>query len=649
MAIETTATALRTRANWFDVARSAWIFRLTIAGLQVTMASMLVGIISAHPGALPAIPAAFLVTWAIYRQIVKLVADRRAWEHILAISDALSDHDLTTVLQTATHGAGHVFSASATEIELQVAGQESRLVRAYDTSPYDGPPNGAEPLPIRPSKMLTMAGPGFHFHFRLYAANPNIRSSKHGARILNAFAATLTTAIANALKYQSLKHYAFCDALTGLPNRRGLIEDLQRRAGEEFAVAIVEIGNLKEISSALGRSASDELLRIISDRLLPQAEESHIAARVGGDCFALVVSQPHARDAVAYIEGILRRTRLAVDISGILTTVRAHAGMTFSTVEDTVEAVLDRATDALTRSRREMFQPIGISLLNGVSAQGDVRRRKLLTELPDAIQAGQIRAMYMPVVDLISGAPVAIEVTPEWLHPQHGELPSSEWSELARRGGLTGQLTAEMLRQTLLAAEVWRAAGFDLPAALTVSGEELSLDHRLPARIFGQLLGAGTSPDRLILEVAETDPIVDSYILDELRAGGVMLALKNFGSGRCSLATLGRISFQGVMIDRSFVADLHSRPAAVVAKAAVVLGGDLGVNVAAEGIESHEQRVLLASMGCRFGQGPLVGGPTKLTTLLATLREGKDSPPGLALPPLSSSDLVVPLMSRRAS
>ncbi|MFI0796628.1 EAL domain-containing protein [Micromonospora rubida] len=594
-------------------------------------------------------PAVILAGWFAYRTLIELIADRRAWEQMLAISEALSDHDLTTVLRTATHGAARIFLASVVDIDLQTVDQERRLVRAREGTPYDGPTDKAPTLAQRPSRILTLSRPGFRLEFRLHFERQAL--SKRRTQALKSFTAIVSTAVDNALKYQIMKHQALHDALTGLPNRRGLTDQLERDLGgssHKLAVSMLNIDNFGDINNTFGRTAGDGLLQRIGQKILPQADESHFAARVGGDSFALVVQDMPTEEMLGYTQRVLNRVRHAIDMAGILVAVRASAGLTLSKTEDTATTIIDRAADALGRAKRDAFPPLEF-FVDDTPTEVTERARELLAELPDAIRTGQIRIAYAPVVDLVSGSPVAIEVEPYWLHPTHGRIPSWEWSDLAKRAGLVGDLTAESLRQALLAAGTWRASGFTFPVSLTLSGEELSLDHRLPARVFSQLLSVGATPDQLILQVAETDPISDSYILDELRAGGVMLALRHFGSGRCSLATLGRIPVQGVMIDRLFVSDLHSRPATVVITAAVVLGGDLGINVAAEGIESHQQRVLLASMGCRFGQGSLMGHHSTLTELLVALKGADGTAPGHLLPELSAHDLVVPLSTRRAA
>ncbi|MFE9187792.1 EAL domain-containing protein [Micromonospora haikouensis] len=649
--LESTRDALEANSPWWPAALSSWGLRLASHVGHGGIAAILILLALVVPWFWVALPCALLVAWLAYRYVGMLVAARRSWEQIATIHDVLPDRDLGAVLHTAAHGALRIFAATVIEVELHTVTEGPRLVRIDERTVFDGSPEDAGAVPVKPAKVVSLERPGLRVGVRLFRYKNRQHLTRQEARMVNAFTASLLTAVENALAFERVEYRAYHDSLTALPNRWKFIEHVQEALRENSAgtaIAILDVDNFRLINNALGRAAADEVLRKIGDRLRPQGDERHLAARIGGDSFAVAVSSLPADDALAHLERLLIRLRRTISIASRDITVRASAGLTYCTRDDTAADSLQRADRALSRAKSQPFQPLSY-YVDGEPQNGDERACALLNDLPTALQAAQIRTVYTPVVDLMTGYPVAIEAEPEWVHPRYGRIPEWEWSDLARRSGLTAGLTGVVLRQALVATETWRVLGFDIPVAVRISGEELSLDHRLPGRVFGHLLATGVPADRLILEVTEADPLSDGFIFDELEAAGVLIALKEFGTGSCSLVTLSKIPFHGLMIDRRFTSELATRAAAVVVKAAVVLGGDLGINVAAAGLESHEQRVLLASMGIKFGQGRLVGESVPLTDLLKALNEARASAEGKLLASLPSHDLVIPIHGRRSA
>jgi EAL domain-containing protein (putative c-di-GMP-specific phosphodiesterase class I) len=281
----------------------------------------------------------------------------------------------------------------------------------------------------------------------------------------------------------------------------------------------------------------------------------------------------------------------------------------------------------------------------------DVGRLMLGTDLRRAVDKQEFVVDYQPIVDLGSGEVVSAEALARWHHPQHGNLTPLQFLETVERSGQLAAFADAVLDQSLRALSTWREAGFDLPVAVNVSPRSL-LDPQFPQAVLAQLQSHAVSPDRLVLELAETLTISQLEVVDralgELHEAGVRLALDDFGTGVSSLSVLSRLPVHELKIDREFVLAVEtSSEATAVIRSTVDLARSLHLTVVAEGVESEPQRQALFKMGCVAGQGHLFARPMRAGRFLAAMQRGSGGRPGVLAAALHETGSVVRMPRRR--
>jgi diguanylate cyclase (GGDEF)-like protein len=424
-----------------------------------------------------------------------------------------------------------------------------------------------------------------------------------------------------------LSTQAMHDALTGLPNRAYVLgrlgEALDRSAGDghRMCVIFVDLDRFKIINDSLGHEAGDEVLRAISGRLTAINRRGDTVARLAGDEFVVICEDLESMDAAnAIAERIVARVSEPVTVHlGSMTrevTVGASVGIAVADGSNVPEpADLLRDADVAMyhakqrgRGRVEIFDD-----MLRVAVQ---RRLDSRNELRNALDAGEIRAFYQPIVDLASGEVVGFEALARWCHPTRGVLGAFEFIEVAEESKLVVPLGATMLRQACRQVADWRAGGSghpDLHIAVNVSGAQFA-DPTLVRTIGDTLEETGLDPDALWLEITETSLMADAAAtrdtLARIRGLGVHLAVDDFGMGYSSLAYLRRFPVEVLKIDRAFVKGIDTDPddEAIVVMI-VALASTLGLRVVAEGVETAGQLDRLRELGCDLAQGFLFSAP----------------------------------------
>jgi diguanylate cyclase (GGDEF)-like protein/PAS domain S-box-containing protein len=439
-----------------------------------------------------------------------------------------------------------------------------------------------------------------------------------------------------------LKHRAFHDALTGLPNRL-LFQDriaqqvtLALRNDTVAGVLFVDLDDFKGVNDTKGHGVGDELLIAVAARLSALVRESDTVARLGGDEFALLVG---GAESVAAVEATAERI-----VTGFAEPFALTAGLVTTTVTVGVASTRDSTdTDELLRhadlalyaaksaGKRQWrrYQP--------VLSSGMLRRREIQEALEEAVAKSAFSLVYQPIVTLDAGELAGFEALIRWPHPEWGMMLPSQFITLAEDTGQIVAIGSWVLRRA--AADVIRlrraavqsarpgeagpgAAPFpgnapprrrDLYVSVNVSARQFA-DAGFADSVRQALASSGLEPRALMLELTETallrrDERLHSD-LAELKTIGVRLALDDFGTGYNSLSYLRDLPIDVVKMDKSFVdgiADSTQRLA--VAEGIVRIARALNLEVVAEGIETEEQRDLLGSMGCNYGQGYLLAMP----------------------------------------
>jgi len=422
-------------------------------------------------------------------------------------------------------------------------------------------------------------------------------------------------------------HYlAFHDTLTGLPNR-ALFEDRLDQAlanvrggNGRLALLCLDLDRFKNINDTLGHPAGDELVRLVAQRLAKTVREKDTVARLGGDEFAIIrLGIKSEQDAEQLAQRIADQMAKPFELMGTPTYVTFSVGIALSHGEETRRDDMLRSADIplyeAKRQGRARYQ-----LFAGDMDDVVRQRRRIESDLRGALASGaEIGVAYQPLFSADCTAIVGAEALVRWDHPVHGRLPPELYIGIAEERGMIEQLGEAVLRQACTYAQ-----SSSLPwVAVNVSPVQVRGENFVE-RILSIVAATGLSPSRLQLEITEgvllEDPETTNAVLAELRDKGIRIALDDFGTGYSSMNYLRRYRVDKLKIDRSFISELgQSGSARAIVGAMVDLGRALGLTVTAEGVETEEQRDILALIGCHELQGYLMARPMKPGQLNAML------------------------------
>lgn len=417
----------------------------------------------------------------------------------------------------------------------------------------------------------------------------------------------------------TIRHSAFHDALTGLPNRV-LLEDRlaiatahSGRVNRSVAVYFIDLDQFKQINDTLGHSCGDQLLKDVSARLKGLCRSCDTLARFGGDEFVFVAQGIKVpSDAALVAQRILAALRPAFTIEGRELHVTTSIGVALypDDASDT-ESLIRRADVALYaakdqgRDTFEMYRP-------HMNSEG-LERLLLENALRLAIRDRTIDVAFQPIFCTASGRIRCGEALARWTLDGSPIAPGT-FIPIAENAGLIDQLGAIVLERALDECRAWRLDGaVDVKVAVNVSTRQLNSDD-FASEVLGLLRAAGLPPDALEIEITESTLMefggqAEAAIV-ELTQQGVGLALDDFGTGYSSLKALRELPLSTLKIDRAFVAECHAnRNDASLITTIVSLGHSIGLSVVAEGAETQDQVDTLTGCGCDAIQGFLLGRP----------------------------------------
>jgi len=415
-----------------------------------------------------------------------------------------------------------------------------------------------------------------------------------------------------------LKHLAYNDPLTALPNRTWFAERLRdelalaQAAETRVAVMFLDLDRFKDINDTHGHALGDRLLRQIGDRLTTVVGNEGLVARMGGDEFIVLIGHD---PTTARLDRLAQRIVAAIDqvifIDGFEQYVTTSIGVAvYPTDGDDADTLIKHADVAMYRAKergRNTHQfftaSLGANLRTRLSQEKSLRR---------ALERHEFVIHYQPQVDLPSGRVVSVEALVRWQHPQLGLVLPHEFIPSAEMSGLIVSLGDWVLETACRQVRAWEAAP-DLRLAVNLSARQFH-HSALPAKI-GQILErTGLRADRLEIEITESVAMSDAaltvQILEELGRAGVRIAVDDFGTGYSSLGYLRRFSLDSLKIDQSFVRDVLSEPDdATIVRTVIAMAHSLGLEVCAEGVESEEQVAFLRRERCDRIQGYYVARP----------------------------------------
>jgi diguanylate cyclase (GGDEF)-like protein/PAS domain S-box-containing protein len=412
-----------------------------------------------------------------------------------------------------------------------------------------------------------------------------------------------------------IAHIALHDMLTNLPNRTLFLDTLrsalvENRHGHEIAVLCLDLDRFKDINDTMGHDCGDILLRLASRRLARAVPPGGMAARFGGDEFAVLLPDIRDRDLVMQrARAIVERLSQPYRIRGHRVYVGASIGIAMSPSDGTdAHDLLKKADIALYRVKRD-GRGTYTFFDEGMTA-AILARREIEVDLRRAITHNEFELFYQPIIDLEAGRPNGYEALIRWQHPTRGLLSPAHFIDIAEESGLIVQIGEIVLREACRCL-----ARHDSHASVSVNLSPVQFrNHQLAVSVISALASSGLPPTRLILEITESVLLADDTrtveILRQLRALGVRIALDDFGVGHSSLSYLQKFPFDRIKIDKSFVQNEDDGLMNTAIRRAILgLGNDLDIDIVVEGVETAEQRDMLLYEGCRYIQGYFYGRP----------------------------------------
>ena len=414
---------------------------------------------------------------------------------------------------------------------------------------------------------------------------------------------------------EQLRHLAFHDPLTGLPNRV-LFEDRLSQAlkrsrshsegSGDLAVLFLDLDRFKVVNDTLGHSAGDGLLADVGGRLRANLDEQHTLARFGGDEFAVLLENVSGRHEVeTSVERLIAGLEAPFEVMGTRVDVTVSVGVAFSRGDGEAPEDLLRFMDiAMYRAKQE--EGSGYRIFDRRRDSPATRRLHLENALRQALERDELELHYQPVVCLEKEELRGVEALIRWHHPERGLVSPPEFVPMAEELGLIVPIGEWVLRQACRQAVRWwrhRAPKGPFRLSVNLSARQLQVPA-LVSTVEQVLADTGLPADALELELTENVAVQATEQLRRLRAIGVRLALDDFGTGYASLSYLRQLEVDTLKVDQSFIHGLeHAGADETLVRSIVFLADRLGLDLIAEGVETRRQADELRAMGCRRAQG----------------------------------------------
>jgi len=412
---------------------------------------------------------------------------------------------------------------------------------------------------------------------------------------------------------ERIEHMAYYDLLTGLPNRRSLVNRIEQQihtaagAARPFALLFLDIHRFKHINDSFGHNFGDRLLQEVATRLGQVCGDACVVSRFGGDEFVILMPGASSKALVREMaNALLAAVEQPLELDGMDLHVSACVGISLYPEDGTDGDTLIRNADvAMFQSKRDSASNIRFyssafsdEAVHFVSTEGKVQR---------GIANGEFVTFYQPKVDIRSGDIIGLEALARWRHPQLGMISPAEFIPVAEETGQIKALGSQILDQVLSDISHWQRLGVALPVAINVSARQFA-DHDYCHDLLATIDASPCALSLVELEITEQVFLgdIDSAIrrLHKLRAAGLSIALDDFGTGYSSFNYIKELPIDTLKIDRAFITHIDSNRAEyAIIKALVSLCRDLDLDMVVEGVESALQREALLELGCERAQG----------------------------------------------
>ena len=431
----------------------------------------------------------------------------------------------------------------------------------------------------------------------------------------------------NAVLLRDVQDLAERDSLTGAANRRMFQTSLERVLSDPTtpaktvtAVLFIDLDDFKVVNDTLGHAAGDGLLQAVTERISASVRTSDLVARLGGDEFAILTDDaPDLKRALAMADRLTRELRMPYVLNEHTVSVSASIGIASARdVTDTAEDVVRNADVAMYMAKAN--GKAGFAVFDPGMHAAIRDRHELGVQLQHAVELGQLRLVYQPIVDLRDGALAGVEALVRWQHPERGLVAPGDFIEIAEETGAILPIGRWVLREACREATGWSGVDPSTFLCVNVSAREIQQPGFVDA-VKSALADVEMAPTRLSLEITETALLKATpttiATLEALREMGVRVVIDDFGTGYFSLSHLRQFPVDVLKIASEFVQvpDSDSKTAAL-AGAIVAMGRSLGIDTVAEGIETAEQAARMRDLGCSHGQGYFFAEPTTGTATI---------------------------------
>ena len=436
--------------------------------------------------------------------------------------------------------------------------------------------------------------------------------------VLEALAGEVAGALDKAELLEEIAHQAIHDPLTGLPNRRLLLDRLEnalvqalRVPTASVAVLFLDLDRFKSANDTHGHQVGDQILVAVARRLEALMRASDTVGRLGGDEFVVVCANLGGEHQAVHIaERVAEAVSAAVEHDGIDVSLSASIGIALAAPGDVDgELLLEQADAAMYQAKeqgRSRYQ-----LFDGHMHAAALHRIKTEDELGRALERGEFRLFYQPSIDMGTAEVAGAEALLRWKHPERGLMSPEEFIDLAEESRLILPIGSWVIHEACREAARWESAARDEDRPLTVSVNLSAVQLAQPGLcddVRSALSDVDLDPATLCLEITESLLMVDFAAamdtLQALKTLGIRLSLDDFGTGYSSLAHVHQFPIDELKVDRSFVGRL-GEPAqdTKIVEAVVGLAQALNLTTVAEGVETRQQLQLVQALGCDLGQG----------------------------------------------
>lgn len=454
-----------------------------------------------------------------------------------------------------------------------------------------------------------------------------------GADAAQRMAGSITDITQRKEAEKQLLHVAYYDELTELPNRAYFLEHLweaitllRRRDGGPFAVIFLDLDEFRLINESFGHHTGDQFLIEIARRLRRCVPADNIVTRLGGDEFAILLQGITDSGSVAQLaEEIERQLVAPVRVGDLEVASSASIGVALSDLDYERPGEMMRDAD-IAMHRAKSRGRAHYAIFDQAMHERVLARLRMESDLRGAIERGEMRVFYQPIVSLETGGIAGFEALVRWMHPERGLVAPDEFIPLAEETGQIIALDQWMLREACHQVLAWQgqfgASVFGEPSAKLMISVNLSGRHfaqpDLVRQVSGVLAETGFEPGNLKLEITEGVIMHDAEaaiaMLRQLKELGIRLSVDDFGTGYSSLSYLHRFPLTTMKIDRSFISRIGpDGEGSQFVWTILSLARNLGLDVIAEGVETEDQLSYLRMLTCEYGQGYFFAKPLPAT------------------------------------